>query len=337
MIELDRPAFTAGQALLNASHRCFLQSPNLLHSALLGIPLLFPATVLAQIRDERPQQTPLSRVDEFPAEAVGDVPEVVSRLSFSAGSTFTTEYWFRGHLQEDQGVIAQPYGEVGIGLLESTDERHRLDATLGIWNSIHSEKTGATGDSPSTWYESDVYGMLTFTAGNFDLGAIYTFYTYPNGAASTIQELGLYSGYRWDVRGDANHDDDLDLWIGLGGGVYIETRDREGGEHTYAEINIEPGMQFTVGDDLPLTVSFPVALGFSIDDYYLDAAGDEEVFGYTSAAVAVGVPLPVSGSYGEWTLTGTVTGIFLNAESLKAVEGAEDADLFGSVTIDIEF
>lgn len=351
MIDLDRPPSSTQQRSAATArlrgHKgatapvlppCRTRSRVLLLGAIMTVPLLCAGAVVAQVEDTRPQQTPLQRVEAPLAEqGVEDEPDYGSALSVSVGSTFTSEYWFRGFLQENQGVIAQPYAELGVGLVAPEDERYSLDATIGIWNSLHSEKTGATGAGPSTWYESDVYGGLTFTTGNLEVGAIYTFYTYPNGAASTIQELGLYTGYTWGLAGDADRDDDVDLWLGLGGGVFFETADGGGSEDAYAELNIEPGLDFEVRDGLPITVSFPVTAGFSIDDYYFDAAGGEETLGYVSAAVAAGMPLPVPAEYGQWTLSGAVTGVFLTADSLTAIDGADDSNVFGSLTIDIAF
>jgi len=38
-------------------------------------------------------------------------------VSLSVGSDFTTAYFFRGILQERDGFIWQPYGEIGFSLL----------------------------------------------------------------------------------------------------------------------------------------------------------------------------------------------------------------------------
>lgn len=345
MNDLDRPPMSIRQNVTttfsppgcNRPLRYRIQGRALLRGAIMAVPLLWAGSVLAQTQDMRPQEVPLQGIDDPAEEGAERDPDYGSALSVSAGAAFTTQYWFRGYLQENQGVIAQPYSELGVALFAPEDERYSVDGVVGIWNSVHSEKTGATGAGPGTWYESDVYGGLTFTTGNFELGTIYTFYTYPNGVASTIQEIGLFTGYKWDLAGDDRRDDDLDVWLGIGGAVYFETVDGGGSEDAYAEIGIEPGLDFEMGHNMPVTLSFPVALGFSLDDYYFDAAGDDEVFGYASAAVTVDVALPMPPKYGEWTLSGALNGVFLNAESLKAIDGAQEANLFASLAIDIAF
>ena len=61
------------------------------------------------------------------------------KISFSAGVDFTTEYYFRGIIQEDQGLISQPWMEASIAINE------KLGLTFGIWNSFHDNHTGAAG------------------------------------------------------------------------------------------------------------------------------------------------------------------------------------------------
>src|SRR5262245_33911714 len=79
------------------------------------------------------------------------------RLSLSVGSDFTTAYFFRGILQERDGFIWQPYGELGFNLFTadegSSEPVKSFSLFAGSWNSIHSEKTLASGSGPGNWYE----------------------------------------------------------------------------------------------------------------------------------------------------------------------------------------
>src|SRR5690606_5782290 len=70
-------------------------------------------------------------------------------ISFSASQTITSSYFFRGYNQEDIGLIYQPGVAATISILDSDDLD--ITATIGTWNSFHSEQTGST----NTWYESD--------------------------------------------------------------------------------------------------------------------------------------------------------------------------------------
>src|SRR4029078_8154549 len=72
-------------------------------------------------------------------------------VSLSVGSDFTTAYFFRGILQERDGFIWQPYGELDFNLYTADEKEQEYDPlssfTLfaGSWNSINSEKTLSDG------------------------------------------------------------------------------------------------------------------------------------------------------------------------------------------------
>src|SRR5262245_21788994 len=101
------------------------------------------------------------------------------KVTFRIGNDITTAYYFRGILQERDGFIDQPYGEINFSLLSrDEDDDHLLTGiTLiaGMWNSIQTEKTLADSDSgPSNWYEADLYAGLKYTLlHNIDLKALY--------------------------------------------------------------------------------------------------------------------------------------------------------------------
>ena len=68
------------------------------------------------------------------------------------GLSLTNAYYFRGIVQENQGIIAQPHVELGYDLIEpgSTEGLNRLDLRLGSWNSLHSDHPEAANDG--IWY-----------------------------------------------------------------------------------------------------------------------------------------------------------------------------------------
>ena len=52
----------------------------------------------------------------------------------------------------------------------------------------------------------------------------------------------------------------------------------------YLELGVAPGVP--MGDDAPVSLTFPVKLGFSLKDYY---GGDK--FGYASVGAMLGIPV----------------------------------------------
>lgn len=222
-----------------------------------------------------------------------DAPEETSPFSFSVGIDFATQYLFRGILQEDSGFIGQPWGEVGINLFSGEEGSaliNSIDVTLGTWHSVHSEETGTDSNGPNIWYEADYYATLGF--GIFDvwsLGVTYTLYNSPNSAFDDVQEVAVGIGF-----------DDSGLWenlgvsipgfSGLGPSVTVafETKNAADGadEGIYLEVGIAPGFTPLPESLENLSVSFPVTLGLSLNDYYQSptSAGDE-TFGYLETGV----------------------------------------------------
>ncbi len=223
-------------------------------------------------------------------------------LSLDVGLDFVTQYFFRGILQEDDGVIAQPWLEIGVPLYEGAegDAINSITATLGWWNSLHDKHTGTDNDGPSAWYEADYYAGVS--AGIFDvweMGLTYTLYNSPNAAFDDVQEVAVSLAY-----------DDSGFWEsagvsapGFGGlGPYImvavETRNAADGlnDGVYIELGIEPGLT-PLPESLPdLGMSFPVTVGLSGDDYYEgdnDGDGDfnDSFFGYAEVGMSLSYDL----------------------------------------------
>ena len=264
-----------------------------------------------------------------PAATTADDPNT-GGLTLTGGVDWTSSYFFRGYNQEDTGLILQPYATLTANLYDT--DAFDINLYGGVWNSFHSRKTLADEPGPSAWYESDAFVGTDFIIGKFTIGAIYTFYMYPNGAFETIQELGFKLSY-----------DDTDTMKNMGVnfalkpyvGVYIETDDGNGTEDTYAEIGIGPS--FALGNT-GITLAVPVALGLSIDDYYLDSSGDNEVFGYGSISLLGSIPIPMPAKYGAWTLTAGVQYIQLFADSAEAAnDGGTDYELLGKVGISFAY
>ena len=98
------------------------------------------------------------------------------KVSISAGMDFTTAYFFRGILQERNGFIWQPYAGINFKLFEGGDDSFvdSLIFSVATWNSVHSNKTLASGSGPTNWYESDVIvggtlGFADYFSANLEL------------------------------------------------------------------------------------------------------------------------------------------------------------------------
>jgi len=288
---------------------------RLLSGLALGALLVAPAATFAQ---------------DAEAEVVVEEPELNSgSIRLTGGLDVATHYFFRGYLQEDQDVIAQPYLNVFFDLVEGDNP---ITAYIGTWHSFHGEKTGADDGTFGAWYEADFYGGVDATlGGGFTLGAIYTLYAYPNGAFDTIEEVGFKLSY-----------DDTDKWdlpfaLKPYVGVYFETDDQNGSEDTYLEAGVAPTVYtFSEDSDQPIALAVPIAVGMSIDDYYFDDTGDEEFLGYGSIGLAASMPLG-GGSFGDWTLNASVTYLQLFADGLEAANNDDDSEIIGKVGVSFAY
>jgi len=271
-----------------------------------------------------------------PVSAQEEAGPNTGALSFGFGVDFTTVYVFRGYEQEDSELIAQPWVEIGTTLIETEDVT--VDFAFGNWNSFHSAETGTDGSGPEWWYEADLYAGLSISfleSFVFDLG--YTGYFYPGGAAEDIHELGFGLSY-----------DDSALWEEyMGGGfalnpyvfVAVEVDNRNGDdEFAYLELGVEPSFLLVDSADYPLTLSIPVAVGLSLDDYYVDEDGDEETFGFVSVGAMLGTDLPfIPSAYGAWSLSGGVTVYFLNDEAGLNDGDTDDINISGIIGISASY
>jgi hypothetical protein len=260
------------------------------------------------------------------------------KVSFDAGVDFTTAYYFRGILQDDEGFIAQPYGELGFNLYESDGPLSSATAALGIWNSFHTGDTGTGGDSardPRSWYEADLYAKLGFGFMQAISAEIaYIVYTSPNGSFDDVQELALSLGVddsQW--MGDFALNPSLTLAFELEGQA-----DGGSDEGVYLQLGVEPSYLIVKDETYPLTLAIPLTLGLSLSDYYEDPeTGDDEAFGFFDAGVALSMPLGfMPAAYGAWDISAAIHFLFLG-ESTEKINDGDSFKAYGTVGLSLSF
>jgi hypothetical protein len=239
----------------------------------------------------------------------------LGRVSLTAGLDVTTAYFFRGILQERDGGIFWPYIEIAFKLWDN-EEGQNVSVFGGNWNSVQTNKTLASGSGPSNWYEADVYGGLRLGLADFlSADLVYIAYTYPNGAFPTVQEFDAVvkindaqwmpenfstSPYmRWAFELD-------NTALGPNEGIYLE-------------LGAKPAYVFASESDYPVTLSLPLTLGLSVDDYYEveqpDGSLDEDTFGYFDFGVDLSIPFSfIPADYGTWSAHAAFHGIALSGD-----------------------
>lgn len=274
---------------------------------------------------------PDADITEPAAEVVNDTN--ADRVSATVDLTFTSQYFFRGIIQETEGLIFQPSIELGFDLY--SNDSFSIAAYAGLWNSFHDNETGSADpdDFVSKWYEIDYYLGLALTTGDLTVDLGYTTYASPNDAFTSVEEFSLSFAY-----------DDSSLW----GGNFalapyatlaLETGDgqADGGadQGLFLAIGVEPAHTWEnspVGD---VTFSVPVEAGFSLDDYYEGAGGDES-FGYLTAGIAASLPLPAPAGFGEWSLHAGVDFLFLG-DSNESLNNNDDSETIVHAGVTFEF
>ena len=233
-----------------------------------------------------------------------DVAPNSGALGLSAGVDFVGDYYFRGIIQETGGFIAQPFLDASIGL-------GPVSITAGTWNSLHSAGDAGFDGAPEIFYESDFYAGLGVAAGDMvGIDLTYTAYMSPRGSWGTTKEVAL--GLSFDTFAAPYATFAFELAGGADGGP---------NEGSYVEIGFEPAVPL---EDAPVSLSFPVAIGASMSDYfeYRNEMGDwsDSGFGFFSVGASLGVPLPIPEEYGTWDLALGVNALVFG-DGLKTLNG----------------
>ncbi len=296
-------------------------------------PATQPTNTTTTIRAAQPDATaptpapaPVTPAPPVPAEAIG------SAFSLQFNVDFTNAYYYRGIRQQDKGLIVQPAARLTVNFIDDTDLK--LDGFVGMWNSFGSNPGTQTGDLAKDWYEADLYAGFTATHGKLSLTTSYTFLTSPSDAFETVQELGFtlalddsewlkefalkpYTTLVFETGADASDGAESDTG-------------------TYLELGIAPGFAFDVGST-PVTLTFPVSVGLSLEDYYQDAAGDDNTFGFAQVGVKASFPLGKPGRFGAWTLNASVSVLFLGDNNTNVFNNGDETEVIGTVGLQLNF
>lgn len=258
------------------------------------------------------------------------------KISFTFGNDFTTAYFFRGILQERNGLIMQPYGEVNVPFYTAEEDDPGpftyVGAFGGIWLSWQSEKTLASGSGPSNLFETDYYGGFKFTLWNaLDLKTSYYAYTFPNGAFSTAQEVTLSAGLN-----DSE-------WMGAFA-LYpsvlmaIETDNTALGEDEgqYVGVSVRPTYTVEAIENYPITLAMPCTLGIGLGNYYETTQRDDN-FGYFQGGLTASIPLAfIPEDFGAWSVTAGAS-VYTFGHNLKQANLDDDPWVVGTWGISMTY
>jgi hypothetical protein len=241
--------------------------------------------------------------------------------SVSGGFDVRNHYMFRGVRQNSTEIAMSPFVDFGISPFVSEGSIKRIGINVGFWNSLHTGDTGSGGPASKLWYESDFSGTfgVTFSRG-VSLGTTYTAYVSPNDMFSTVKEISFRLALDDTKRIVATNPYAL---VAFELGADIGEGQVDGGIHggKYLELGIGPQFGPRIG-----SISFPVKLGLSLDNYY-ELGGEDNRFGFLSVGSRIAVPLGPA-----WHARGGVDYMRLG-ETTKAFNSGDASKIVGTIGV----
>ncbi len=289
----------------------------------------------------------IAQAQEAPAIKNGSV-------SLGAGFDITTEYWFRGIPQENQGFLIQPYADVTFSLVSNDD--FTLDAYFGTWNSFHWSDGSSTGGNAigndNVWYEADYFIGATIGIDAFSIDFGYTNLYSPAGGVEFAEEIYIGLGF-----------DDSELWGEDFGGLQPSAMvvfEIDGGSDSpatavaaekgiYFQVAVEPSFTVLDSEEAEVTLAIPVTLGFGNDDYYQYTnsvgATDDDTFGFFQIGAVLSMPLDlIPAEYGAYEVSAGIHYIALGdaGEAIGnsanfGVNGGDDDSIFATIGISMSY
>jgi hypothetical protein len=267
---------------------------------------LVTSGALAGVRFDAPA---LTEQTAAPAPAAAPAPPA-KKVIVTAGADIPSLYVFRGIRQEaDPQFTIQPFIDFGVTVNDTTT------VNVGSWNSFHSGSNKDIGSrGVKSWYESDIYGIATFTAGKAKPGVQWTSYTSPDDDYKTVNELAFFVGF-----------DDSKMTVPMSPKVLIgfETTDGQAdagsNKGVYLELSAKPSHKLGTS---PVTLNIPLKLGLSLKDYYENPlTGEDSKFGFFDIGANISVPVGIGEVHGgvDFYTFGDTTKLFNLDKKTEAV------------------
>ena len=101
------------------------------------------------------------------------------------------------------------------------------------------------------------------------------------------------------------------------------------------ELGISPGFAWDTGQS-QVTLSFPISVGLSLKDYYQDASGEDDTFGFAQLGVRGSMPLSSGTRYGQWTLNAGVSLLVLG-DHTGDYNNRDEQEVIGTIGLQWNF
>jgi hypothetical protein len=247
-------------------------------------------------------------------------------LTFTGGLDVPSVYVFRGIVQEREPKLTLwPYGDLGIALFSGDGGLKSVGVNIGVWNSLQTGSTGLDGPSRRLHYWEDFYAALSLgLGGGVNVQGGFTAHTSPNAMFTTNKEISVKASHR-------------DMWAPHAM-VAFELDDRGQADMglkkgTYLELGAAPHWGLGPGT---ATLTVPIKLGMSLNNYYEGATGDE-TFGFFEAGGLITLPLSGGQSrFGSWNIHGGAD-VLVFGDTTKAFNAGDKSQVIGLVGIGVTY
>ncbi|MEI6871964.1 MAG: hypothetical protein WCL08_06745 [Verrucomicrobiota bacterium] len=226
-------------------------------------------------------------------------PTPVEKINSSAitgdiGVSVYSAMYSRGQILFNQNPTILPYIDLFGTAYEGDGFLNKAVLSLNITEYYGHKKVPGSG-SNSSWYENDFIPGIALTFGKVTISESIHWYTSPNNTAGSTTFQGLNSSISYD---------DSDLLGALALHPSFTYMQKINGHGGYYEVSGGPG--FSSG---PVSLAFPLAVGFGEDGFYGAEAGKapKNGFAYFSVGSKVTYTLPMPKTYGTWALSAGVT------------------------------
>jgi len=201
----------------------------------------------------------------------------------------------RGLTVENQGVIFQPLFLLFFDLYDGEGFINDVSLTLGVWNSIHTEESGA---DPGHWNEIDPIAGLSFgLQGGFKLDATWTAFESMTDSYDTPNNLEIKLSYADNLTETFSINPYASYWLELNNKTTFATSDSS----YYFTVGINPTFS---PKGIPVRFELPTWVMFPNEDFY----GEESTVGLWSVGLKASTPLTfISPEFGKWFLYGKFT------------------------------
>jgi hypothetical protein len=267
-----------------------------------------------------------------PAQEAVNTGLHLPKLSGAVEVAVADRYIYHGYVAEDRGPVVQPYLYLAGEFYTGDSWLSSASVVLSLFNSLQFHHDGITAQNEMlrTWYEAQFEpGVSLVFAEALTFSARYVRLESPNGAFVAGNAVTL----------ELELDDER--WLGafalrprlLWFTPIASGPDPEGEKGHYFELGISPGVTIGKKWSFPLSVSFPVTVGFGDEHYFL---GDR--VGLVSAGVVASVPLTfVPKDFGSWSVSGSALYYRLGRAAAEFSSGGERNKSVLTATITTEF